>query len=503
MNWEKGENLGRLVRRLVHRISPPPPVGGLQITDSMIRFSQFKDGEVRSLGWRLPPGILEKGEVKEANKLLLAFEEIHRRLTPLKTKEINVILTVSPAEVYLQPIILPAVAAENLDEAAKLNLQMASPLNLAEAYYDWQVISGGESFAQPVEILGAFLPRRLSDRLVALLGEAHFQVAALEFSSLSLARDLRRQQLIEAGRPYLVIAIEAEGLTFLVLRNGGLVFHYFLAWRDLPGGGEEIKWPDFEAALSREIKTLFNFYASRWPEQINEVIVVTNIFQSEIESLISQQWPQIKTAVYGSERVNAAAGAAYRGWLFRSEDQEINLLGEESSALFSRIQVLNFISIWRNIILATSVVLLLIFLGADIFLRQSAEQVSRTSLTVLSQSTNTELETLKNRANEFNRLVAWLGAARPREAVFWPVIETINNLAGAKITLSRFYLPSSGEPATINGTAASEEELIAFKNRIAAQPQFGSIQLPLSGLSQGAAGEISFTLQFHINNFKF
>ena len=180
-----------MFNKILNLINPQPPIGGLEISESDIRFIGFKRGNVFRFGLKLEPGIIEDGKIKNRQGFLSALSKLRAEAAGKTTKKIYVVVNVSDSDIYTEIFNLPLTASVNMDEAANLNLQMISPIDVNASYYDWQflgekVIDGSDQF----EFFGAFIPKHIVDEYESALTEAGFGVAAVEFPGLSLTRVL-------------------------------------------------------------------------------------------------------------------------------------------------------------------------------------------------------------------------------------------------------------------------------------------------------------------------
>ena len=140
-------SIKKLTTSLLRLLSPEPQIGGLEITDSVVRFRDIKKEKVVNVSLRLPPGIIELGKIKENQRpnLVAALKDIHSQLTADGKKIVNVVLTLPSSNVYIQSFNISRVAEDNLTEAAELNLRMLSPIPIETSYYGWQKIGEGET----------------------------------------------------------------------------------------------------------------------------------------------------------------------------------------------------------------------------------------------------------------------------------------------------------------------------------------------------------------------
>ena len=142
------QNLPGRIKRLLALISPQPPLAGLEVSDSTIRLVDGRNNS-KQVSLHLPPGIIEGGRLKNREGFKAVLKELYRRLPPKIRKHLNVVLTIPANDVFIQTFTLPPLVAGNLEETAELNLQMVSPLNLGQSYYDWQRMSGRDPSGKP------------------------------------------------------------------------------------------------------------------------------------------------------------------------------------------------------------------------------------------------------------------------------------------------------------------------------------------------------------------
>jgi len=295
-------------------ISPTPPVGGLEITDLAIRFLEIKKEGSRAASLRLPPGIIEKGRIKEGQKpnFVAALKNIHSQILADNRKLIHVVLSLPDSDVYIQSFSVPKIAESNLGETADLNLKMISPIPIETSYYGWQRIGENEAGGGTIELLGAFMPSNNVDEIITALREAGFGVAAVEFAALSLVRQLNRLSALDNTVPNLVINMMPEGLDFMVIKNSNLYFNYFYSWNLAQSDSRSITLENLKEALESEINKVLNFYTGHWGGQIKDVLLVTPALQEEIKNIIIGKFPNLQIKIFGSGEVTIVGGAALR-----------------------------------------------------------------------------------------------------------------------------------------------------------------------------------------------
>ncbi len=506
LNKLKNNKLIIKIDYLLRKLSSNSPIGGLRVMDSSVQFVEFKNSKIIQSSFRLPPGIIENGRLVDTEQFIEALKEMRNRITSNPRKILQVVLSIPINDVYLQSFKLPGVAEANVDEAVELNLQMISPINIEDAYYSWQETDNDKTGGQgQIEILGVFALRSIVDTFVNSLQKAGFAVAAVEFSSISLVRDMIKKNIIVSQKPYLVIEITTSGMNFIIARNGAPNFHYLYPWKEIQGDERVISAQSFKIKLNDEIEKMLNFHSTHWNEEnIKDIIVVSPALKKEILEVTSdnKKFSGFNIKVIGPQVVSVASGAAFRGSIPRSKDAELNLASIGTIEAFRRDQVMEFIATWRNILFTTFGFLLVLFLVSSIFLKQASNKVIEKGATVLSTPKSAELQVLQNRANEFNSMIVTFNAIRSQRQIFSQFIDKMYKLAGDKVVINHFGFKSLAQPITVNGTANDEAAAIEFKNRLNAVSQFSNVKLPLNGISR-SGDEVLFTINFNLLSLKF
>lgn len=489
-----------IFRKWLRKLSPPLPVGGLRIGDSVIQFFEYKGEDVIQTALRLPPGVIEGGKIKDKERLTAALEELRRRLAKRVRGKLYVVLTLPVSEVYIQPFTLPPVASAALAEAAELNLRMISPIGVEEAYYGWQEI--GNRGEQPV-LLGAFIRREIVDTLTDALQTAGFGIAAVEFTSLSLARYIKKAGAVGGAERYMAVEITSEGVNFIVVQNDTPQFHYFHPWGEVQRGERVISVDSFKKMLEEEMRRILNFYTTHWVGQkLVDVLVITPALSEEVESVFKRTFPELALSIRRPEEANAAAGAALRGTLDRSSDTDISLAGATALQIFQEEHLLHFVRLWRNALLATAGFVLILFVASSVFVRRAATSAVAEGTVVFSQPGALELQRLVEEAAGFNNEVAALQSVVGESENLYPLIAAISGLAGRDITLTRLAFNLEKRSVAVNGLAPDEASAVAFKDRLRGDGRFSGVDLPIRNVSI-SGNQVSFIMDFQAESLEF
>ncbi len=484
---------------------PSRTVAGLQVTNSDLRFLELKLDQkgnlfvVRTASLRLPPGIVEGGKVKDRANFIAALKTLHSQITINIRNNINIILTIPTGDVYAQAFNMPSVSKVGMQEAVELNLQIISPTPIEKSYYSWKVV-GEKGEGGQTELLGVFVPKEVVDDFSACLEEAGFGVAAIEFSSLSMARLLTFYKIINQESSYLLVKITGEGLIFMILRNGNLYFDYFHSWDKFSGEGKGVSLNAINDIIYAESQRVLNFYASHWGGQIKNIILISPALLKEISEFLKATYPTMEIYALSSdtENLHGVKGAALRGLVSSPLDPEINLMNPLGMNSYYKDQIIVFTRFWRNITITVLAFLVLAFGLTDVFLRHQSDALKTIVLPTEEVAATTELKTLEDKARLFNSLVASIEKYTSGHYSLIPFFNDINAVIDSNIMISRIYIQESDGVGSIEGIAKDQNSVIDFKNRFAAIPNIQDVNLPLSNINPQPNGQVYFSMTFRV-----
>jgi len=507
----KIENIKWTIKNVVRQLNPVPPIGGMEISESAIHFVWIRNGELLTANLRLPPGVIEAGKIKDRANFVSSLKSL-RLKTPEFKKNNYVVLILPQNNVYTQVFNIPVLAGEQIEEAAKLNLQMLSPIEIKTAYADWQKVGEAPIDGGQFELLGAFIETRVVEDYISALRESDFKVAAVEFSSLALVRTVASLgENIDLSAPHLILQISAEGVTIIIMRSGSLYFTHFNSWQSLHEeiGKREITLDDFKGILNKELQRIINFYSTHWPGQPDKLILVSesllaelgvfleSSFKIKVISLALKEYKNIPTSWF------PALGAALRGLIPRTSDNFISLMAITVQKEYFQTRILNFTSLWRNIAITTSVFLFMLFVILDGFLLRTEGRMKEQVLTAYPSVTISEIDELKTSANKFNKLVALADKAAKQTTDWTPFLQKISDLAGEKVKIERLSVESTFKKVLVIGLAVNETEVINFKNKLLEEKNFSDVDLRLSEVKIRPDGTADFNVMFNLKTLVF
>jgi Tfp pilus assembly PilM family ATPase len=485
-------------------------IGGLEISDSSLRYAIFLDDRWLTTSLRLPPGLMENNQIKDKEQFSAALKDFGAQikdLTKIRSK-INVMVSLSSINIYSQVFNLPVLSKEEeMEKAIQLNIQMISPGESSQNYSSWQILNKKTS-GMRFEILSVFINKQVVNEIISALKKAEFFPLAIESRSLSIARLIRQAASgINLGKVYLAMLIDSSGIDLITLENGYPYFEYFNSWRQLQGEERQITFENFQASIVRNFEQVLNFYSTHFNKNIDGVILATTGLKEEVKDIIQKNFPfQPKELVLpGGENIDSnwyiVLGCALRGMSsLAKKENEINLLGLDIQEEFQKQQLINFLNFWRVLLPATLAVLLVAVIGAKIFAGQiGASLVEQQNSLHISPAQLQNMNALTAQVNQFNQSVSLIKNIQKTTVLKSPLLQKLNTLAQKdNITLTSLVYQGAGVPVNLGGGAGQQEQIIAFKQDLQNDPAFSSVNLPLSSIQISSHGFV-FSLTFIFN----
>lgn len=486
--------------QFLHIINPAPATCGIEISDSALRLVLLhEDGSVAAYAIvALPAGTVVAGKIMDAEAFRTACRELRRGIGGFRALPAVVSLPAGP--VYSQVFAIPAARQEQVEEAARLNLRMISPIDWDGAYADWQKISMVPNGDGSIDALGAFVEASVPDAYHAALISVGFLPIAIEFASLSLARALAASaDMGDVDTPYLVVNLTGDGMTLLAVKAGIPQFTEFTGWGAFSKSASEgqVTLAEFQSVLGAAIRRFINFYRSRFHHDITKALVVNATSNKEVAEWIKKEFPFEVYSLGGYATLGkewcVAAGAALRGLAPRAEDTFISLARVGTEDEFERNHVRRFVSLWRAVTLSVLMITVVLYVALDMLMirRENLLAASLSGTGVASQ--NTEVAALATQAANFNALAEKALSAGARAVPQAGILRSLSVAAGTHVTFTRIDLDAASRIVTIQGTAANEQAVIAFKGILENNPAVADVSLPLSAIVSIPAGGSSFT----------
>ncbi len=505
--------------------------GGLIISDSGLKYVKISDNGLIKFSLRLPPNIIEEGKIKDRKIALEAFKQLKNYIEPKPRKKVDVVVSLGNNLVYPQVFFLPHLSDKLLNEAADLNMQMISPIDIKQAYSAYQIIGSFEGNNHQIDLLAAFVQSNVVDDFVNLLKEADFSIAAVEFQSLSLVRALDHLKQLDQGFGYITLVVSAEGLDFAIIKNNSLYFDYFSSWKSILGEDRRIPFEKAEQLIISELERVMNFYSFRFATEgqsalkeqpitngqsiingqpmtegqlsgkASRLFLLTQGLTEEIKEIIKKKFKnlQVEEVVVNNQKFYPgwieALGAAVRGDMPRSKDSFITFGAVSVLEEYHHNQVLNMAIFWRNVFVAVSLFFFLVFSFSFVFFRNIYANLETVQKAPMSVSEVEEFNHLKQYAKDFNSAVKLIGEIKGKEISFSPFLAQLQKpVEDNDIRIIRIFINPEQKQVLIKGSALSPSEAFKFKSEIENIPEINKIDLPFASFIETGDNRVSFSL---------
>lgn len=496
------------LRKIINFLNPKPPIAGVEISDFYIRFVYLKNSKITNLDIRLTPGVIKEGKVIQQDKLKEAFLRLREKLGKDAKKLPHIILTTPSSSIFIQTFNLPYLAPDKVPEAARLNMQLISPLPIENAYADWDML-GEDLRSSQITFLSVFAERNNIDAIVGASRGAGFVVVAIEPSVFALERAVRDTgSQINADEFHILLNVTNEGLDFAGIVNKKVRFDYFVSWLSMYEGATEISAEVFENTVSRYAQQVLNFALSNNGTSPSDLILVASEFHDEIKTIIEKNF-RIKVTpldLFAAGKLFPAWGVAYgaylRGLIPRGEDEFISLSSLGVNEEFKQSQTIHFIKIWRNVFMTFGVTLVIIFSLSLLFLQNQLARTKEAPIQRLSQDEINQLADLKKQAEKFNNTVDMMINAQTGRVEIFPYINDIITSLTSDISLTELDFQSAQSPIMLSGIGASDPAIKKFKLALESKPHFTNIEIPLNSQKETSGGRILFSMVITLKEVK-
>ena len=485
-------------------------VDAIEISDTLIRYLNFNGKNWVLNGVRLAPGVVSKGEIKDYKAFVEALYELRRQIFKNKksSKKLNVLVTLSSIDVYTQIFNLPLIEGENLQKSIDLNLKMIASKDISKLYSSWEIIEESKQFMR-IGVLASFIDKKMIDDIVKALMEANFIVRSIEFKNFSLARFIREKVLnFQKEKFYLVTTIDDSGIRTLILKDGKFYFEYFSFWSEIGANQKEIPWSQFELIFIRHLRQIVNFYNSKFNEDLEGIFLITPAFRDKIIEIINSNF-NIKVLDFilnENIQINpewfAIFGVWLRGKISPKKDKELNLLGIESFLGFMEHQIIQFFEFWKFLLSFSFGIGILVLFISYLFLSNTSSSLKEKSSAIASGKQATEIKTLQNNIEEFNKLTATIKNIENNYLTRNLILEKIvQKVKENNIIIQNLSFEEETKKINLLAIAQSEDDISKFKKSLELDQFFASIDLPFSEIKSSDAGKV-FSISFVINPSK-
>lgn len=495
-----------IIKKIANAINPPLQIGGLEITDAYVRYTAIRGKKADFISAKLTPGIVEDGKIKDKGKLLGVLKGFHDQVGG-KKKKVWVVASISDSNVYTEMFMLPKSTAKDIGEAARLNLQMISPIDFSSARADWHLVGEKESNGVvQSEILGAFIAKQFVDEFEQMADEAGFEIVAIEFPMLALTRAITEMgEQFDRKKNYLVFRLGSDGISFGLVKSGELYFLHFVSWGSVYGAERQATLMSLKKAVVDEIHKILSFYETHWEGMLTNLYLVTPTFEEEIKAAITENFPSLTVEVPVLRQFKnlsvgwfSVLGAAFRGIVPRDEDTMISLATADTQDKYDAYQATNFIRLWRNISVTVLGSILVLFVAVNVFLDGITTKLQEQSIDASQNQSVGKLAELQQEAKVFNKKVDALSGAQ-QERSYWSTFFTeMQSMGGSTVTVKRISIQGLTVPVTIYGEAITQSAIGDFEKALKASTRITDVKFQLSSVNKVEGGKYGFSMSFKL-----
>lgn len=486
--------------RIIDYLLPKEPIGGIEITESSLRFVFLKKGKKEVTEFVEAPlrgGLITKGVPQDIDTLAYFLTINLDRITKGKKLARKFVASVPDSVIHTQPFFIPLGLSEEEEIAfVKNNFHLISPFPYEDTYVDWQEV---ETQGNRKIVFVAVGIRSVIDKYRNALSLAGVDLVALEPFALSAHRMIE----IPKGLQVLFFLFRNK-LTVSVLADAKPYFTH----EHILGEGESV-----EERVVAEMRRLEAFVENEFEKRSVSFSYVA--FQDadteKLESLAKEKGVEMQSLAIKEVKAPdesftlfpgfvAVTGAAMRGLIPRAKDTIVSVLPVGTELAYIRMKKKVFFTTLRYVSIGVAVLILTSFVGLYAFLATITQrELDRLELereVVLPG----HIGEIREAVDIFNREVDTL--QRIQEMIISPfpsfeVIEEIHALPGIQLNsvsvAHEEEEEEGGTSITIRGVAAEREDFRALREHFE-RPEFSNVNFPIFSIVE--ATDISFTITF-------
>jgi type IV pilus assembly protein PilM len=207
--------------------STKPDAFGIDISDFSLKIAYLKkkkdDLKLISFGeQKIPSGIIQKGEVKNENRLAEVIKSALSRVKGKKIRTKYVISSLPEEKSFIDVIQIPLLEEEEIKNMISFEIENHIPFQLDEVYFDFEVVRPSSNKQKYREVLIAAIPKEIVDSYNNAFHKAKLQPLAFEIESFAIVRALIRRG--EIKKPLLIIDFGRTRTTFMIYSGTSLRF---------------------------------------------------------------------------------------------------------------------------------------------------------------------------------------------------------------------------------------------------------------------------------------
>ena len=463
-------------------------ISALEIGQSYLRAVRLGQKGNNLVVQKFAQGSLEEGIVVDGN--VIYPDKFAKTLASfLKTNHFSDarwIVSIPDKGVFTTYKTFPNLPFEDLSGAIEINVGSVLPGKPDEISWGWQEVEPLGKITGKEVMIASITNANLGGYLGSFSSVGIIPIA-LEPKSLSMSR------VVGKTRATLILDFEGGDVTLAVTSGG------------FPRFSREFTLPTVEKdqykTLLAEVRRAMNFYLTEKNEDSLESIILDGPGATAAlgEALKNSLNLPVKLAreiykVSSSLPSLALFGAGLRTLIEPGSDNNLSLLPVGTKEAAREKKVLLFYGGLANIMVITSILFLILFLGTFGFLKYLNQKADTQLLSPSGKEAalNPKAQELKKTVSEYNSLLTYEASLEDQISYWSPVLFAINNAKGDGVALSSFNYPQAGQPITLIGVATSSEALSSFRSNLQNLSFVESVSMPSSASSESQG--INFTI---------
>lgn len=204
-----------------------PNAFGLDISDETFKFVQLKSARhgmrLTAFGFGdLPKGAIVDGEIKNEEEIARALKEAFQKPTQGKLSTNHVVCSLPEEHTFTRVIQLPKMNETEVGEAVQWEIEQNIPMNIADVYYDWQLVDLGKLNVNHIDVLISAAPKKLIDSYLSMLHKCNLIPKSLEGESVAVSRAIVKD--LHSDGPILIVDLGATRTSFIIFSGSTMQF---------------------------------------------------------------------------------------------------------------------------------------------------------------------------------------------------------------------------------------------------------------------------------------
>ena len=201
------------------------PMAGLDISDRSLKYLKLHFGKRDGVEFfdeaDIPAGVIERGEIKDEEALVGLLKSWRKRQS-WSIRSALVVVSLPEEKSFLRVVQLPKLAAEQVRNAIRWEIESNIPLPPEDVVFDHEVIHAPHESIDHIDAVITAFPKNIVEAYVRVLKRAGFSPAALELESQAIIRAVAGDFSSLAAR--LVVDMGSNRTSFIIFAGSAILF---------------------------------------------------------------------------------------------------------------------------------------------------------------------------------------------------------------------------------------------------------------------------------------